>query len=157
MKNLFLKICWIVRWRIDLADNVVVICVVENNFDHPKVSRKSITQALDGGISVCIIPGGQSEVIESSSRERDITLVIQHKGFIRLAIRTGATLLPIFCFGDTKLMDNVNMKKMQRRSKSIIGFPFPFVPYGSFLQQSPSVKLAVIKLHMHLCCSDHEK
>ena len=56
--------------------------------------------------------------------------VSRHKGFIRIAIKTGATLLPIFCFGDTKLMDNVNMKPLQRKSKNIIGFPFPFVPYG---------------------------
>jgi hypothetical protein len=95
-----------------------------------QVSRRSIMCALDCGISVLIIPGGQSESIESNSTDRDITLVVRHKGFIRLAIQKGATLLPIFSFGDTKLMDNVNMKSMQRRSKNILGFPFPFVPYG---------------------------
>lgn len=95
-----------------------------------EVSRASINRALDSHISVCIVPGGQSESIESSSSSRDITLVARHKGFIKVAVRKGVPLLPIFCFGETKLLDNVNMKSLQRRSKKILGFPFPFVPYG---------------------------
>ena len=110
-------------------------------------------RALGNNISVCIIPGGQSESIESSSSVRNITLVSRHKGFIRVAIKAGAALLPIFCFGDTKLMDNVNMKALQRKSKNILGFPFPFVPYGQLV---PGVDFGHAMYRcalMCLCCT----
>ena len=50
----------------------------------------------------------------------------------RMALKHGADLLPIFTFGENQLLDNIDMKPLQRWSKIFTGFPCPFVPYGLF-------------------------
>ncbi len=97
-----------------------------------EVSRKSMNRALGAGISLALVPGGQSESIEASSTSMVYSLVARHKGFVKLALRHGASLLPIFTFGENKLMDNIDMKPLQRWTKSFTGFPFPFIPYGLY-------------------------
>ena len=56
--------------------------------------------------------------------------VVYHKGFIRLAIQEGASLLPILSIGESHLMDMVRVPFIQKWFVKRIGIPVPFIPYG---------------------------
>ena len=80
-----------------------------------------------------IVPGGQVEIFTSESTGNHVVLTRKHKGFIRLALRHGATLVPVLSMGEWILLDNVKMSYMQGLARAYLGFPIPFVPYGSFI------------------------
>lgn len=55
---------------------------------------------------IVLCPGGQAELVEHASGTTTV-LCIQHKGFIRMAIEAGASLCPIFVFGEAQAQRNV--------------------------------------------------
>lgn len=67
-------------------------------------SRESATQALRNKHVVGISTGGVAEVFEQNAKEGHEAIVLQdRKGLVKLAIRTGATIVPCYLFGNTKL------------------------------------------------------
>lgn len=54
--------------------------------------------------SCVLVPEGIAGVFHSH-REREMVYVQKRKGFIRLAIQEGATLVPVYAFGQTQLHD----------------------------------------------------
>lgn len=97
-----------------------------------KVSRKVFRKALMEQRSVILCPGGQSELAHHVTQHRKrVTLCARHKGFVRMAIETGSSLVPIFSFGESQLFDNlISWPSVQRYTYKRIGFPFPFLPFG---------------------------
>lgn len=77
------------------------------------VTRKAIMHSLTNKRSAFLVPGGQAEMRESRSKVTEIVLVYRHKGFVRLAIQAQVPLVPIFCFGETNIFDNVDAPRMQ--------------------------------------------
>ncbi|KAE9550222.1 hypothetical protein FO519_006567 [Halicephalobus sp. NKZ332] len=53
------------------------------------------------GRAVAIVPGGAEEAMDSHSHNYDLTLK-ERKGFVKLAIRNGASLVPVYNFGENK-------------------------------------------------------
>jgi len=51
------------------------------------------------GSSITIVVGGAAESLSAHPGTADLTLK-RRKGFIKLAIRTGASLVPVFSFGE---------------------------------------------------------
>ena len=101
------------------------------------VSRASVELSLRSGISPCLVVGGQSEMFLSRSFDKAIRLHRRHRGFVRMAIRHGVPLLPMFSFGEHMAMDNVYLPRTQAWFKSFMGFPAPFFPYGRFYLPIP--------------------
>jgi hypothetical protein len=67
-------------------------------------SAKSATKALKDGYTIGISTGGVAEVFETNSATGDEAIVLrERKGLVKLAIRTGAPLVPSYLFGNTKL------------------------------------------------------
>ena len=67
-------------------------------------SAKSATKALKDGYTVGISTGGVAEVFETNTATGDEAIVLrERKGLVKLAIRTGAPLVPSYLFGNTKL------------------------------------------------------
>eukprot|EP01032_Pedospumella_encystans_P019864 gene19864-22578_t len=67
-------------------------------------SRKSATKALNANRTIGISTGGVAEVFETNSATGDEVIVLKsRKGLIKLAFRTGASLVPCYLFGNTKL------------------------------------------------------
>lgn len=66
-------------------------------------SRHIARKALEDGEHIGISTGGVAEVFESNEDDECIVLR-QRKGLIKLAIRTGADLVPSYLFGNTKLL-----------------------------------------------------
>jgi len=98
-----------------------------------EVSKNVISQSLKNNEIVMLVPGGQSEIFTSRSFSPKVVISRRHRGFIRMALRHGSSLVPIFSMGEWMVMDNVYMPKFQKLSRDLLGFPIPFVPYGSFL------------------------
>ena len=69
-------------------------------------SRKSATKALNDNRTIGISTGGVAEVFETNtSAEGDEVVVLKsRKGIIKLAFRTGASLVPCYLFGNTHLL-----------------------------------------------------
>jgi 2-acylglycerol O-acyltransferase 2 len=102
------------------------------------VSRESIENILskggaDGsgmGRAVTIVVGGARESLDA--RPNTLRLLLNsRKGFVKLAIRIGADLVPILAFGENELYDQVDSEehawihKFQLLIKKVMGFTVP--------------------------------
>lgn len=69
-------------------------------FGYIDASRKVADAALESGRSIFVVTGGEEESMYStktaSGRKEDILVLKTRKGFVRLALRHGADLVPIF-------------------------------------------------------------
>jgi 2-acylglycerol O-acyltransferase 2 len=102
------------------------------------VSRESIENLLskggmDGsgmGRAVTIVVGGARESLDAQPHTLKLVLN-SRKGFVKLAIRTGADLVPILAFGENELYDQVDSEmhawihKGQIFFKKVMGFTVP--------------------------------
>ena len=66
-------------------------------------SRDTARKAVEAGESLGISTGGVAEVFETNADDECIVLK-QRIGLIKLAIRTGADLVPCYLFGNTELL-----------------------------------------------------
>jgi 2-acylglycerol O-acyltransferase 2/2-acylglycerol O-acyltransferase 1 len=102
------------------------------------VSRESIENLLSkGGLNgegmgraVTIVVGGAKESLDA--KPNTLRLVLNsRKGFVKLAIRQGADLVPVMAFGENELYEQVDSEqhpwihKMQLVVKKAMGFTIP--------------------------------
>ncbi|KAJ7420884.1 Diacylglycerol O-acyltransferase 2 [Pitangus sulphuratus] len=109
------------------------------------VTRRAIGYLLSQngtGNAVAIVIGGAAESL--SCRPGVTTLILRdRKGFVRMALRHGAFLVPSFSFGENDLFRQVVfeegswMRSIQRRFQKMMGFA-PCVFYGRGLTSSRS-------------------
>ncbi|KAJ1961423.1 diacylglycerol O-acyltransferase 1 [Dispira parvispora] len=96
------------------------------------VSRNSIDYILNSGPgqSCVIVVGGASESLYAKPGQADLVLR-KRLGFIKLAIKHGAKLVPCFTFGENDIYDQVNpgsgalLRSIQRKIQSYCGFTTP--------------------------------
>eukprot|EP00040_Diaphanoeca_grandis_P028093 m.161355 g.161355 ORF g.161355 m.161355 type:complete len:503 (+) comp31229_c0_seq1:287-1795(+) len=98
-----------------------------------EVSKDGISQVLNREGILVLVPGGQTEMLSSKSWGTTLKINDLHLGFVRMALTNGATLIPILSMGEWQLMDNVYVPTLQNWAKAKVGFPIPFIPYGSFV------------------------
>ena len=88
-------------------------------------------------------------MIQSSSRVSRTVLNSRHRGFIKVALQTGAKLVPVFSFGERVIFDNFPTPTwMQLRAMKAMRANIFFLPYGQFLMSIPrqaSIRLVVGK------------
>lgn len=66
--------------------------------------RDTFKGLLLQGRSVGVIPGGIAEMFEAGrGRAAEVLAVRQRKGFVRIALETGAQIVPCYCFGNSQL------------------------------------------------------
>ncbi|KAJ9051068.1 diacylglycerol O-acyltransferase 1 [Entomophthora muscae] len=100
------------------------------------VSRKSITHILNSGPgnSCLIVVGGVEEVLEARPTVAKLVLA-RRCGFVRMAIKNGADLVPVFGFGENQLYEQPDnsvgswTRTIQTFSKRTFGIAFP-IYYG---------------------------
>ncbi|XP_067948800.1 2-acylglycerol O-acyltransferase 2-A-like [Watersipora subatra] len=98
-------------------------------------SKKSSLEYLmtkeTGGNAACVVVGGAIESLEAKSGNFRLILA-NKKGFIKSALRTGASLVPVYSFGENDLYSQVTNDKMVRLQKWLtkkMGFTVPLA-YG---------------------------
>uniref|UniRef100_A0A5F9DRI2 Acyltransferase n=1 Tax=Oryctolagus cuniculus TaxID=9986 RepID=A0A5F9DRI2_RABIT len=101
------------------------------------VSRHSLDFVLSQpqrGQAVVIVIGGAQESLYSAPGRNCLALK-RHKGFVRLALRHGASLVPVYSFGENDTFKGMNFSKgswqylCQVIFKKIVGFP-PCIFWG---------------------------
>ena len=91
---------------------------------------KSSAAKKPRGNAVVIVVGGANEAMDAHHGTAILTLA-KRKGFVRLALKTGATLVPVFAFGENDIFDQVEnpeggvLRAFQKRVKSLIGITPP--------------------------------
>ena len=102
-------------------------------------SRESLTHVLSspgGGKAAVLMVGGIPEM--DNFHEKQINLVLnKRKGFIKLALRAGSSLVPVFVFGETQVYKQSGIASgLQERIRKMIGIA-PVLFYGrGFFQNS---------------------
>jgi hypothetical protein len=112
------------------------------------VSKKSIHNAFNSGKSIVLVPGGEREMRVSRSDISKVSIITKHKGFVRLALTRGVSLVPMFSFGENQLMENIYLPTVQEWFQKRILYGFPHLPYGRWFSPVPNpiaVTLAVGK------------
>lgn len=67
-----------------------------------------------------------------------IKLITKHKGFVRLALSRGISLVPMFSFGENLLLENIYLPKIQEWFQKRIFYGFPHLPYGRWFTPIPN-------------------
>jgi len=106
---------------------------------HSDASKEAVNLALSKGDRVGIVPGGIAEIFEGYPKEGtrpDEEYSIVRKGFLRLALQHGVPVVPIYCFGATKMFRRLNLPVLERLSSlirasvvvfyGVWGLPIPF-------------------------------
>lgn len=106
------------------------------------VSKHTFAKVLAAQKSVLLIPGGLAEMKYSNSKDKEITVITKHKGFIRFAIQYGVPLVPVFSFGETQVMDPC-LPTVQKLCLKYLGVPFP-IWCGRFVMVPRSCGVTVV-------------
>eukprot|EP01061_Rhynchopus_euleeides_P013427 TRINITY_DN23447_c1_g2_i1.p2 TRINITY_DN23447_c1_g2~~TRINITY_DN23447_c1_g2_i1.p2 ORF type:complete len:516 (+),score=228.06 TRINITY_DN23447_c1_g2_i1:60-1607(+) len=91
-------------------------------------SRKCITQALTWrkGASTVLVVGGAKEALHAAPHTNKIALK-DRMGFVKIALRTGASLVPMYSYGENSLYENLSADRprllaWQRRIQKLLTF-----------------------------------
>ncbi|KAJ9049522.1 diacylglycerol O-acyltransferase 1 [Entomophthora muscae] len=97
-------------------------------------SKESINSIFEQGDSVAVVVGGAQESLLALPHTADLILA-NRKGFVAMAIKNGASLVPVYSFGENELFDQIvpepdsPVSKFQKILKKFTGFTLP-VYYG---------------------------
>ena len=92
--------------------------------------RQELIKIIGMGRAITIVVGGARESLDAQPHSLRLVLK-RRKGFVKLAVRTGADLVPTLAFGENELYDQVQtelhpiMHKMQLIAKKVLGFTVP--------------------------------
>jgi len=133
------------------------VCTLTGNFWWPfhrgyimscgacSVSKPSLEHILSKqgkGNAAIIVIGGAAEALDAKPK-KDIVLTLKNrKGFVKMALRFGASLVPVFSFGENDLYEQVpnpegsKLRNFQTKFKSIIGFSPPVILGRGLFQYS---------------------
>ncbi|XP_052635564.1 2-acylglycerol O-acyltransferase 2-B-like isoform X2 [Harpia harpyja] len=108
-------------------------------------SEKSSLEYLlsrEGGGQVAVIAlGGPPESLDAHPGALTLQL-LGRKGFVRIALEHGASLVPVFSFGENELFRQIpnppgsGLRQFQLRLQRIWGWPSPFFTLGGVFQYS---------------------
>ncbi|KAJ3072166.1 Diacylglycerol O-acyltransferase 2 [Podochytrium sp. JEL0797] len=99
-------------------------------------SKKALDYSLEHGQSVVLVVGGAQEALDAIPGTNKLVLK-KRFGFVKLALRHGSSLVPVFGFGENDLWNQVDnsegtfVRKFQEFVKGVIGAS-PLLIYGRF-------------------------
>jgi len=79
-------------------------------------SRSTAENLLKSGCSLHIYPGGSKEIFETRPGSKETTLILKERlGFVKLAIRFGADLVPVVGFGEKEIYHKLHINEDVRK------------------------------------------
>ena len=120
-------------------------------------SRASLDAACRSQRDVAIVPGGIAEMTLVQHKGVEQLYLKARKGFIRLAIRHGRPLIPVYCFGETHIFHQYNCFQRTRQwlsRKLKISIVF-FRGRNCTLVPNQVPLNVVVGLPIHVMQSDH--
>ncbi|KAJ0055560.1 hypothetical protein NL108_005411, partial [Boleophthalmus pectinirostris] len=106
-----------------------------------KASLSHLLSRSGGGNVAVIAVGGAPEALDA--RPGALTLQVKNrKGFIKMALKHGAHLVPVFSFGENELYDQMEnpsgstLRRVQNRLQSIMGLALPLFHARGVFQYS---------------------
>ncbi|KAK2824797.1 hypothetical protein Q7C36_018724 [Tachysurus vachellii] len=113
------------------------LCLVSSE----KASVSYLLSHPGGGAAAVVAVGGAPESLEA--RPGALTLqLLQRKGFIKLALKHGAGLVPVFSFGENELFDQMEnpvgsaLRRVQDRLQRVMGVALPLFHARGVFQYS---------------------
>ncbi|XP_067841461.1 2-acylglycerol O-acyltransferase 2 [Heptranchias perlo] len=106
-----------------------------------KESAKYLLRRAEGGNAVVIAIGGAPEALDARPGASTL-LLLNRKGFVKLALQYGSPLVPVFSFGENELFDQVSnpkgsvLRRIQERLQAIMGISLPLFHARGILQYS---------------------
>ncbi|XP_015726817.1 2-acylglycerol O-acyltransferase 1 [Coturnix japonica] len=107
-------------------------------------SKESVSYVLnnaEGGHASVIVIGGAEESL--NAHPGSLTLnILKRKGFIKMALKHGAHLVPVFSFGENELFKQVanprgsRLRTIQEKLQKIMGFALPLFHARGIFQYS---------------------
>lgn len=98
-------------------------------------------RALSEGARIGLAPGGIAEMFEGYPKagtypNEEYVILNPRKGFVRMAVKHGIPLIPVYCFGATKMFKRLQLPALEYVSKLLRisicvffgswGLPMPF-------------------------------
>lgn len=95
-------------------------------------TRPCLDAALARGESVGLTPEGIAGIFAGSTRARE-RLLTRHRGFVKLALRAGVPIVPIYIMGQSRALSFAGSKRLSRRLRASVGvwwgrWRLPFLP-----------------------------
>lgn len=98
------------------------------------VDRGTCLHLLRKGRSICILVGGAKEALDAHPNTMKLT-VLNRLGFVRIAVETGSSLVPVISFGENEIFRQLPnpkgslLRRFQEGLQKYMGFSIP-TPYG---------------------------
>ncbi|EDQ88945.1 uncharacterized protein MONBRDRAFT_25681 [Monosiga brevicollis MX1] len=94
-------------------------------------ARYSARRILSKGYSLALVPGGATEALYCYP-DRDVVYLKKRRGFVKLALQSGASLVPVFSFNENNTydlfgLDNPTVDWAKRKFQNIFGISLPFI------------------------------
>jgi len=90
-------------------------------------NKETILYNLERGRSMLIAPGGANEALRTSPGTLDL-LLQGRKGFVRMGVMSGASLVPVISFGENETFSQYKggmLQKVQKFFMGVMGFSIP--------------------------------
>lgn len=106
-----------------------------------KASLSYLLSRPGGGSAAVVAVGGAPECLEARPGALKLQL-LQRKGFIKMALKHGAWLVPVFSFGENELFDQMEnpvgstLRQVQENLQRIMGVAFPLIHARGVFQYS---------------------
>lgn len=114
-------------------------------------SRASVDRALSEGKRIGIVPGGIAEIFEGYPKPNtspDEEYAVVRRGFLRMAIKYGVPVIPVYCFGATKMFHRLQLPPFLEKVSLMLrvsicvfggawGLPIPFRQRLSYVVGQP--------------------
>jgi hypothetical protein len=98
-----------------------------------------VNKAISEGSRIGLAPGGIAEMFEGypkSGAHPDEEYAIVRKGIFRLAVQHGVPIVPVYCFGSTKLLRRLQLPSLVERISLLFRVSL-VVFYGQFFLPIP--------------------
>ena len=105
-------------------------------------SRTEVDRALSEGARIGLAPGGIAEMFEGfpkpmTNPSDEYAILESRKGFVRMAIKHGLPLVPVYTFGATKMLNRLQLPAIVEKISNLLrislcvffgrfGLPIPF-------------------------------